>query len=509
MRFNSYMWGLYKQSPEGQVALAKSAEEFFPSGDIYNSRAIELTEFVDEQAATLSLDVVEMFQDISSQNPIHSLEEAEAQYLGLVGQGVILEKDEAKEPLFWFGAEGYEEDFFNYIAPLSLGLHLAHPEYFAPYFFRSRFDVFQRICDIFDIAIPPPPGKLQKRERAQYYLSLNHSLYEFRQKHKLSAPEFRAFLYDFAPHFMASAEDGELPEPSKIWIIAAGKWDFDFLDQASWNTVREWAGHVDTRRGDVLLMYCISPRSYIHSVWRAKEDGVIDPFVHYHHMVRIGSPIKTVPVTIRKMQDHPVLAQWSLIKARFQGTSGRAVTLEQYEAILEIMRAEGQDISPLPRLQKKKGAMAVDLGNEREVEIHLLEPLLRRLGYEDQDWIRQMPLRMGRGERNYPDYAIGAVLKRGEESARMIVETKFQITTNRELEDAYFQAKSYAMRLRASIMVLAAKEGIWICPDEKGAFDLQRAIQKDWEALNHPDVLHDVSQLIGKKRLLGKTKKKG
>lgn len=46
------------------------------------------------------------------------------------------------------------------------------------------------------------------------------------------------------------------------------------------------------------------------------------------------------------------------------------------------------------------------LKNEKDVEKNLLEPLLIKIGYKKDDWIRQMKIRMGRGHRIYPDYAI-------------------------------------------------------------------------------------------------------
>jgi hypothetical protein len=91
------------------------------------------------------------------------------------------------------------------------------------------------------------------------------------------------------------------------------------------------------------------------------------------------------------------------------------------------------------------GFPEVELSCERDVEIHLIEPFLQRLGYSDADWIRQMPVKMGRGERNYPDYAVGALATRGEESAQMVLESKYQLTAKRQFVDAVLQTKSYAL----------------------------------------------------------------
>jgi hypothetical protein len=137
------------------------------------------------------------------------------------------------------------------------------------------------------------------------------------------------------------------------------------------------------------------------------------------------------------------------------------------------------------------------------VEIHLIEPLLERLGFKPKDWVRQMPVKMGRGERNYPDYAFGAKPKRGEESAKMVLESKFQLTAHSEFTEAFYQAKSYALRLQSKMMVMAAREGVWIFPPEMGNFDNRKFIHKGWGELNHPDRFHEVLSLIGRNVILG------
>jgi hypothetical protein len=49
------------------------------------------------------------------------------------------------------------------------------------------------------------------------------------------------------------------------------------------------------------------------------------------------------------------------------------------------------------------------------------------------------------GERNYPDYAVGAVATRGEENTRVVLECKYQLTSKRQFVDAFLQTKSYAL----------------------------------------------------------------
>ena len=332
-----------------------------------------------------------------------------------------------------------------------------------------------------------------------YYFHLNQSLQEFRILHGLSPAEMCAFLYDFAPEALREQE-AELPPPSKVWLItggAGGNGDFEFLDQSTVESTSHWQGNIDTRRGDILLMYCVSPRSYIHSIWRATTDGFFDPFFYYHSTIWVGSPIKTTQVTFKEMKLHPLLSQKGAIRAHFQGPSGKAFAVEEYQAVLGIMAEKGQDISLLPTIKQTSFIPDTELTSEWDVEIRLIEPFLKKIGYHEKDWIRQMPVSMGRGERNYPDYVFGAQTKKGEEKATLILESKFRIGTRRELTDAYCQAKSYALRLQAKSMIIAAVEGVWIFRDKNG-FSLERIVHKNWKELEHPDTLHEVRGMVGK-----------
>jgi len=120
------------------------------------------------------------------------------------------------------------------------------------------------------------------------------------------------------------------------------------------------------------------------------------------------------------------------------------------------------------------------------------------MGYKPKDWIRQMPVKMGRGERNYPDYCFGANPARGEETAKMILESKFGIKTQKELQDAYFQTKSYALRLQSEKFVIASKEGIWVFHPKKAVYKFDDYFHCNWLEIENPDILHKLQLMMGK-----------
>ncbi len=139
------------------------------------------------------------------------------------------------------------------------------------------------------------------------------------------------------------------------------------------------------------------------------------------------------------------------------------------------------------------------LKNERDVELNLLEPLLGKLGFAETDWIRQFPLRMGRGERNYPDYILGGNPQPGEENAFAVIECKFDIDTSKALKETFIQAKSYALRLQAKVLTLAARRGLWVFQVRSDGFSLDHFTFNAWEELSHPDELHRISLVMGKR----------
>jgi len=509
MNLNEYIWNLYKESKGGQQTIADYSMDL----DGFRQK-LGLDEYVlqisDERKTemgtdTVSFSLVQTVYDYYSQFTVENVDEAVQKYDEMVANGIPIVVPEHPEIGLRFGE--HEWDWYSNIDLVAWGLHFACPEFFLPYLFTPwygdgiTFYVLEEICARFNVPLLPLPSKRDKLGKALYYGRLVRTFYEFRQLHNLGPAEMCAFLYNFGLSVIEQEQPEELPEPSKVWLLKGGKGDFDFLDQATKSTVAyRWGGNLEIRRGDILLMYVLSPRSYIHSIWRAVSDGFTDPFSHYHYTVAISSMVKTKPVTFQEMKNDPILGQKGLIRANLQGSSGDPFSVEEYDIILGMMEKKGQDISLLPRLESLSYPDSTGINNERDVEKFLVEPFLEKLGYTEDDWIRQMSIKMGRGERNYPDYAFDATTKWGEESARMVLEAKYRISTRRELKEAFYQAKSYALRLQAKLIILCAIDGVWIFEYKRNDFDREDFVHKRWNELSHPDTLHEISLIIGEKK---------
>ncbi len=457
----------------------------------------------------------ECFSDFCQRHKVDTIDDATKLFRNIITKGVpviVKDKKGKEKKLGRVLGQGLEFQIFELLFDITHLLFSIYPNYFFPYRYAPSFytggEQFDSLTAVFkELSIPLPkiPTKRDALGKALYYAEINKVVYEYRKEHGLSPAEICAQIYAFGIDIINLNLDDEMPKPSKAWILkgGAGIDDFEFIDNATSDSVSYWQGNLDIRRGDILLMYCLTPRSHINSIWRAHCDGFVEPFFHYHQTVRVCSPIYTKTVSLNEMRKDPVLSQKGLIKGNMQGASGNSLTVEEYNAILAIMKKKKQDISILPKLEPPPFPENLELDNEKDIEEKLVEKFFRDLGYTEKNWIRQMPLRMGRGERIYPDYAFGAVAKAGEESAPMVLEAKFEIATKRQLRDAFIQARSYAHVLQSRIIVLAAKEGLWVFKRKKNDFSVGDYVYYTWKDLKSTDIVHELRKSIGKKAILG------
>lgn len=495
MQLNPFIWNNYKQTEQGKKAI-----EIFSGTDtglIISTYAKNLP--TDNETAAGFIDDLTAFRTAPVLPDQLDFERARTLLENLADQGVLLTYEDSKSEEF--SPSSY--NFLQLIPILSTWLYYNYPDIFKPYFFKNNFDLLTRIADTFGIVMPPVPLKRYKRERFLYYGALCQAFAEFEQANNLTAAEFCAFIYDFAPAYLQQTVDQEsdLPQPTQVWWIGGDKGggDFRFLDNATTESTSFWQGAEDTRKGDILIMYCLSPRSYIHSVWRATRDGIADPFFHYYSNIYIGHGQKVPPISIHELKADDHFSQNPLVRKNLQGINGYPLTSDDYLRLQQMFAAKGFDTGVLPQLYRHAYAQNKDLQNEREVEVHLIEPLIERLGYSTKDWVRQLPVRMGRGERNFPDYVFLSDITAGFEKASMLIESKFCIKNNRELEDTFKQVWSYGQRLGAGKLVIADKDALWIYARKHDAFDRTAYTKLFWKELENPDSFNLLKKLIGKR----------
>jgi hypothetical protein len=486
MVFNQFVWGLYLESIRGEQVLNRCA-------NFQNAKT----------DGRYSADCFGMYLD----EPIPvEIDEDDDQYWIQISETQkeikklqVKDIDSATEAFYKIVA-GRGEELLASIAPITIGLHLEYPEFFVPYGFREFYLYLEKIAEIFEIELPKLPAKKDVQARMEIYGKINRAFYDFRTFYQIDPVGMCAFLYDFALEFL---DEGnlDLPAPSQAWLLTGSRFgdeDFEFLEASDETSSSRWQTHLDTRRGDIMVMYVASPHSQVHSIWRATTDGFIDPFFFFNTTAWIASPIRTKPIKIKEIKDHPVLGQNKYVLANLQGPSGKALKSQDYDAILEILQAKGQDVSVFPKLPKISFIPLENLKSERDVEMKLVEPFLEKLGFKQKDWTRQLPVKMGRGERVYPDYVFDLRGKSREETVSMVLETKYTLSRERDVREAYAQMRSYATRLQAKIAVLAAREGIWIFETKDGNFQFEKREHWNWDQLTAHSVLNSVRKKIGK-----------
>lgn len=516
MRFNSFLWQNFVESRQGQEWIA-----FFRDlGARYEHSDEQLGHFIEHWATSgLIGDRVTVAEEIEQVNvarsllvdairqtwlptgPLETLDNAEAYFREGVAQ--LCWTNETNE-----NPEDAAKDFFwpSDIPSLSVALYCIHPRFFFPYYFYPRFYALKQIFDEFGIFLPPVPPKKNLDGRFLYYFELCRSFHHFAAQHEIPGELAPAFLYGFAPQALQldDALPIELPPPRRAWFVGGGisqNGDFEYLDQATKSSQTIWAGNPETQPGDIVVMYCLSPRSCVHSFWRALRFGAVEPFRYFYNTIWIGQPELVTPISLSEMRKDSILSSMPLVKSNMQGINGRAITKPYYDRLLALLREKGVDTSALPQLEEVE-IEDIDLHNERDVELHLLEPLLVELGFQPSDWIRQMRLRVGRSEKVIPDYVILPAERRGDHAPRAawIWEAKFSILSHQQLRKDFEQAISYARLVGAKGVSLLSREGLWLGLRQDD-YALMKAKHWSMAQLRSPDSIAEIRTIAGRRRI--------
>ncbi|MFN8428346.1 MAG: type I restriction enzyme HsdR N-terminal domain-containing protein [Spirosomataceae bacterium] len=493
MKLNKFLWSNYKETEQGKKSI-----EIFTNGTTVDILSNYFKNDINKDAIDF-IDDLTAFSVSPKLPSALTIESAEKLFDAIIKNGFSLKLENE-------GIEEFKPDdgnFLHIIPTISTWLFYKYPDFFKPYFYRSKFQLLTQIADTFGFELPEVPLKRYKEERIKYYWKLCELFHKIQIENEMTAYEFCAFLYDFAPKYIQENQSVEtnLPQATQVWLVGGDKsgYDFEFLDNYKNGNTSFWQGNVDTQRGDIIIMYCLAPRSYIHSIWRATKNGIADPFFHYYSSIYISEGIKVSPISIHELKADEYFGKHPLVRKNLQGVSGYSFSSEDYNQLLELLKKKGTYIDALPKLYSPTFNINDKLEIERDVEIYLIEPLLKELGYTENHWERQLTVRMGRGERNFPDYAFLTSKEKNYEIANMLIESKYWIKNNKELEETFKQVYSYGLRLSAKMLVIADKNAIWIYEKQNGSFDRTIFVKKYWKELEIPDVFNNIKKLIGPK----------
>ena len=392
-------------------------------------------------------------------------------------------------------ARGFQGD----MPQLSCALFAVYPDFSFPYLFPIHFYKFREVCQNLGITLPPLPSRNDHVGRCLYMFDIMEVMHEFRVANDLAPEELCALVYGFATRFLVSYVKDEPLPANRVCIVGATKEDAesDDLEAPREGNIIFWQGNEEMTPGDIVLVYETKPYSRIRTIWRAVSPGYDDPFDYFSGKVIVGHPMAIPTIKFKDLASNSVWGKKGLVKGHMIGVRGQSCSVEEYEAIKDMIREKDPTfpLESLPVPPEYAQFFHENLNVERDVETQLLEPLLEKLGFSSSDWVRQLELRMGRGDRVFPDYAIGVKGDKNNRAAEFIWEAKYRIPSNKQLEVDFGQAKSYALRLRAKALGLVSIEGVWVVDSENG-FVFSKLKKYSWTELQNPEVISKLRLLF-------------
>lgn len=390
------------------------------------------------------------------------------------------------------------------IDSISINLYLVDSQFFFPIFNKERFDILVKNCDVLGIELPDIPNSIDKKKRVMYYYDLCKALNDFSVEYNLNAEELCACVYDFATILQDEIEiRGTLPEPTNIWFTGASKNDYKtVLQNLSPQAISNWTCNEATKRGDIIVIYCLSPQSFIHSIWRANSDGVANPFNYYYSRATVTNPIEIPPITYNELKKDTYWSDVPIVRKNLQGINGVQLTAKDYGELLRLIQTKGFDISMLPQLYSPKIEIEENILVEKDVEDKLLIPLLIELGFSSNDWVRQLSQKAGRNLKAIPDFVFFPKGEKHFQNAPFVLEAKLYMNTSNERMNAFNQALSYCKMMSSDLLGLCDKERLLIYRRKNGLFDRFNPIfDKHWGNIQNPETFAELKKIIGKEVL--------
>lgn len=496
IKINSFYWNLYKSSSEGQNAINKF-QKLAIDGD-----------------TNLIIDFVKEY------NPEHLLNCGEEELYECFQYNLIpnslatqIKTTTNPRPLLEEFIKAYDSYWIlSYIIPLSFELYKLNPEYFVPYMFFTRFQYFQQVIDDFDLDLNEKiPGEGDKEKRILFYLDICDELYKYRRFNNMSSAELCAAIYDME----RKAYDSDLSQDStsypRVWWIVGAK-----SPKESASKTLFFQGNKEMRKGDIAVFYektdtyCDkslpkdrNPKQSITGIWTIQNDGNIDPFFWFYRCCIISNEVKVKPLKFSTFSKDPLTCNIHGVSAHMQNYSGREISVEDYELILQAIEKYDSsfDRRKVPAIYSSGLKVKTpynergDMKPEKWVEENLIKPLLERMGWghEPKDYRTQVYLQLGRKkddnkikQSGRPDFSVFP-FGENRQCADIVIEAKGPGEMDgKKLRETFDQGESYASRQYAELLVLSDDKQLLLYKRTKdGNFKFTNTpfAEFSWEAL--------------------------
>lgn len=391
----------------------------------------------------------------------------------------------------------YKESVINNLQ-ITLNLYAICPKFFFPNLFVMNFIALQKFFDKYSLTLPEIPSRTDWKGRCMYYMEVCKIVYQFRIDNDLSPAELCALMFEYAQGHVDVQEEA-LPEPSQAWLVGGTSGDGEI--NANY---RFWQANPDTKRGDILIHYEKYPIKAITAVWRAEENGIVDPLFYYYSNTYAGHKIDVPHITLDELKNdeffrNPLSPVAKLINKNFQGVNGWTVSGEDYKHFLDLWKAKGYDTSTLPKLYAPELPDGVVIVHECDVSNQLLRPTLNSMGWkEGVDYKPEVHFKAGRGSAKRPDFCLHVTGEGDDLEAKVIFECKLYMKNGKEIEANFTQGRSYAKWGNAQVLVLCDKVQILVYERHNGSFDRNKFKKFYWKEVmgGNPDKFNELKRLL-------------
>jgi len=358
--------------------------------------------------------------------------------------------------------------FKDKVTLISRVLNHYFPEQYIFYNVSKLEDEIFDGLDFFSDLFPPFKFSFERVGKTGWdrYLELNQAMFEFANAAWPEAKDLHGrilfFLYNGLGLLFSNRE-----EIRRYWIATCSQEHYGLLESPEGIG---WSGRKDMRPGDLVFFYRTAPTKAITDIFEVTDEPYFEPFWSYDGF-RVGmNPVCRIPdIPFSEMRLDPVLKEWGIIRAQFQGVVAEPVPYRMYNRLLELIPAELRVEHGLTSEVVSTASSAGDFGSEAEFDEKFIAPLLDKLGLKHS-------------YQHNCRFALGSQVVHGrvdffvsdERGPLTLFEDKIRIRDDKELKAARDQGASYALQLGLPSFVIAAPEGLWVYRLNKNTPELVR-----------------------------------
>ena len=349
--------------------------------------------------------------------------------------------------------------FGNRVDRASLYLHALRPDEFV---FYRKMDIEEAIFESldalgsgypeldFEFSAVPPQGRAD-------YEKLNAGLQTFARRFWPDAStryqKLMLLLYWVLPELMR-------PQTSlhRYWLgMAKDPDNIREIQNLKPGESTEWSATYQVEKGDIYMVYCTSPVKGIAAIFRAADRSWCDPMGGWEgHWVKMDK-VADGAVSFAAMKADPLLREWGPVVRQFQFTTLEQVPPAIFNRIRELFIDQGMAALAVDAAPLAEFYASGEFAKESDFEEQRIKPLLADMGFaESQD---QYLVKLWTGSKMNP-CRIDFLVRDERKRVVSLFEDKQTIKGYRHAEDAYNQARSYALQLRLRSFVVAAPEGV-------------------------------------------------